>query len=514
MATPRPRLTALLLGGAMCVISVACVRAAAPAPTSASDALLLNRLTWGVNGQAVRALAQAGSVDRYLEQQLHPAPGDHLPPAIQAEVASMRLSRESVETLGHEFEAKRRVVTAITNPDQKKTAMAAHRLEQEDVGREAMQRQLLRDIYSPDQLREQTTFFWLNHFNVYRHTIDAFLGDYEDTIRPHALGKFRDLLTATVYHPAMLRYLNNAQNGAGKINENYARELMELHTLGVGSGYTQKDVQELARILTGVGVNLSGQQPHVRPARASQLVQKGLFQFNPDRHDYGDKVFLGHTIKGRGLAEVDEVIDILSRQPATAKFISRKLAVYYVSDNPPQALVDRMAATFQKTDGDIASVLRTMFDSPEFKASLGKKFKDPMHYTVSAVRVAYGDRPIADANPLVQWLTRLAEPVWGHQTPDGYPMTEASWSSSGGMATRFEFAQFIGQGSRPLLRAKGADGQLEPPPPGPLPDLSKDAGVQGLTQTLSPTTKAALAKAGSPANWNTLFLASPEFMRR
>src|SRR6201994_922000 len=176
------------------------------------------------------------------------------------------------------------------------------------------------------------TWFWLNHFNVhmYKRDIRAMVGDYEDqAIRPRALGRFRDLLEATLRHPAMLRYLDNAENAAGRINENYAREIMELHTLGVGSGYTQKDVQELARILTGVGVNLTPDGPKVRPALRSQMVRDGLFVFNPNRHDYGDKIFLGHRINGRGLAEVDQALDILSRAPATSRFISRKLALFF-----------------------------------------------------------------------------------------------------------------------------------------------------------------------------------------
>ena len=156
---------------------------------------------------------------------------------------------------------------------------------------------------------------------------------------------FRDLLAATVRHPAMLIYLDNNRNAVGRINENYAREIMELHTLGVGSGYTQGDVQELSRILTGVGVNLTSNTPNVRPMLRSQFVRDGLFVFNPNRHDYGDKTFLGQHIVGSGLAEVNRAVDILSRAPATSRFISRKLALYFVSDNPPSALVERMAAT-------------------------------------------------------------------------------------------------------------------------------------------------------------------------
>src|ERR1700692_2073092 len=180
------------------------------------------------------------------------------------------------------------------------------------------------------------TWFWFDHFNVHqgKANLRILVGDYEDrAIRPFAMGHFRDLLSATLHHPAMLRYLDNADNAAGHLNENYAREIMELHTMGVGSGYAQSDVEQLARILTGVGIDLKPEDPKLKPELQSQLFARGAFEFNPARHDYGDKIFLGHTIKGRGLAEVDEALDLLSRAPATARFISRKLAVYLVSDN-------------------------------------------------------------------------------------------------------------------------------------------------------------------------------------
>jgi uncharacterized protein (DUF1800 family) len=181
-------------------------------------------------------------------------------------------------------------------------------------------------------------------------------------------------------------------------------------------------VQQLARILTGVGVNLGDKTPNVRKDKQDQYVRKGLFEFNPNRHDYADKVFLGQTVKGRGL-EVDEALDRLCRHPATARYISRKLAIYFVADEPPPQLVERMAARFQSSDGDIAAVLRVMFTSPEFTQSLGRKFKDPVHYVVSAVRLTYDDNIILNTGPMLNWLNRMAEPLYGRQTPDGYPLT-------------------------------------------------------------------------------------------
>ncbi len=307
----------------------------------------------------------------------------------------------------------------------------------------------------------------------------------------------------------MLIYLDNNRNAVGRINENYAREIMELHTLGVGSGYTQGDVQELSRILTGVGVNLTSNTPNVRPMLRSQFVRDGLFVFNPNRHDYGDKTFLGQHIVGSGLAEVDRAVDILSRAPATSRFISRKLALYFVSDNPPSALVERMAATFRKTDGEIAAVLKTMFESPEFKASLGTRFKDPIHFVVSAIRLAYDDQPILNAAPIQGWLNRMAEPLYGRQTPDGYGMAEAAWVSPGQMVTRFEIARAIGSGSAPLFRSATAE-------PGArlMPQIADDPSLARLRPQLSAETRQALNEAMSPQDRNTLFLASPEFMRR
>src|SRR5207248_1653313 len=175
---------------------------------------------------------------------------------------------------------------------------------------------------------------------------------------------------------------------------------MELHTLGLEGGYTQKDVQELARILTGLGVNQTTRVPEVRPALRAQYQRVGAFEFNPNRHDYGDKVFLGHEIRGQGPAEIEQAIDILSNHPATARFVSKQLATFFVSDNPPPELVARMAETFTRSGGDIAAVLATAFASAEFEASLGAKFKDPMHFVMSAVRLAYGDKVILNVQPI------------------------------------------------------------------------------------------------------------------
>ena len=274
----------------------------------------------------------------------------------------------------------------------------------------------------------------------------AFIGSYEDrAIRAHALGKFRDLLAATIRSPAMLLYLDNAQNAAGKINENYARELMELHTLGVKGGYTQTDVQELARILTGLGIGRPDEPPKLRPELRAQVVLDGLFLFNPARHDYGDKQFLGHRIAGAGLAEVDQAVDLLARHPATAHFISAKLAAYFLGDAPPPALVDRMARTFLASDGDIAAVLQTLYASPEFARSLDAGvFKDPVHYVYSSLRLAYAGMPtIVNPRPALNLLRQLGQPLNQRLTPDGYPLAQSDWAGPGQMTARFETARAI-----------------------------------------------------------------------
>jgi uncharacterized protein (DUF1800 family) len=486
---------------------------AAPSPSlSAGDIALLNRITWGANASTAARLSRIGT-EAFIREQLHPARGERLPPPVQAQIDALKISQEPAAQRAIELEQQRRDANAITDPDRKRDARRAYRQALADLRRESASRSLLRDLYSPDQLKEQLTWFWLNHFNVSanKSNIRALIGDYEETaIRRHALGRFRDLLAATLHHPAMLIYLDNNRNAVGQINENYAREIMELHTLGVGSGYTQKDVQELARILTGVGVNLTPDGPKVRPALRSQRVRDGLFVFNPNRHEYGDKIFLGHRIEGRGLAEVDQALDILSRAPATSRFISRKLAAYFVSDDPPPALVERMAATFRTTDGDIAAVLETMFGSAEFKTSLGTRFKDPMHFVVSAVRLAYDDRAIVNTLPLQNWLNRMAEPLYGRQTPDGYSLAEAAWTSPGQMATRFEIARVIGAGAAPLFRSPGMVDAAEPVPL----KLASDASLGAVQSQVGAQTREALNAATTPRDWNTLFLASPEFMRR
>jgi uncharacterized protein (DUF1800 family) len=484
---------------------------AASAQGIGNDIALVDRLTWGLSPSSVADFRAVGEA-RFLERQLHPSRGADLPPAIQAEIAGFTISQTPMTQRVMVLQQQRKAADALTDPVQKKAARDAYYKVLGQVGREAQLRALLRDVYSRDQMLEQMTWFWTNHFSVYQDKADIrpMLADYEDQIRIHALGRFRDLLGAVAHHPAMLRDLDNDQNAVGHVNENYARELMELHTLGVDGGYSQKDVEQLARVLTGLGVRVDPDPPRLKPELQGLYVRRGLFEFNPARHDYGDKQFLGHTIHGRGLGETEEALDMLARSPATARFIARKLAVYFVSDAPPKALVDRLAETFQRSDGDIAEVLKTLFASPEFRASLGARFKDPVHYAVSAVRLAYDERPILNAGPMVNWLNRMGEPLYGRQTPDGYPLTEAAWSGPGQMAIRFEIARSVGSGSAGLFKLD-APGSTDQPA---FPQVANALYFASLQARLRPATRMALDQASSPQEWNTLFLSSPDFMFR
>jgi uncharacterized protein (DUF1800 family) len=502
--TPTALLSTLLIGLA--------APAARAAPVTSHDLALVNRITWGESPASVADFERLGA-ERWLARQLHPPAADHLSPAAQAEIDALPSAHVPLAALVVQMDAQNKAANQIVDPDQKKAARQAYAQAVNDLARQAAARSLLRDLYSPDQLKEQMTWFWFNHFNVHqaKRDIRAMVGDYEDqAIRPHALGRFRDLLEATLRHPAMLRYLDNDQNAVGHINENYAREIMELHTLGVGAGYSQRDVQELARILTGVGVDLSPNPPSVRPAYRSLYVRDGLFEFNPNRHDFGDKVFLGHTIRGSGFGEVEQALDILARDPATAHHVSLQLAIYFLGDEPPAPVVARMAEMFRRSDGDIAQVLGVLFHSREFDASLGHRFKDPVHYALSAVRLAYDDRVIVNTGPIQGWLNRLAEGLYNHETPDGYSMVTAAWDGPGQLATRFEIARQIGSGSAGLFRPE-VKGAVDQPA---FPQIQNALYFNGLAQTLGAPTRQALGEAASPQDWNTLFLSSPEFMRR
>jgi uncharacterized protein (DUF1800 family) len=364
-------------------------------------------------------------------------------------------------------------LTEGLSPMQRETLMALQGSPRM-IGAELLESRMVRDIYSERQLEAVMTDFWLNHFNVYvkknQHEPYLLPAFERDVIRPRALGKFEDLLVATAQSPAMLMYLDNwqsigpdsqaAQRGAKVaqfvqnpkvkqavkdrgLNENYARELMELHTLGVecevsqdhpaktldkacGRGYTQQDVTQVAEVLTGWTID--------QPERV------GAFRFEERRHEPGTKMVMGKKIGEGGEAEGLQVLHMLATSPATAKFISTKLAVRFVSDTPPQALVDRMAKAFVKSGGDMRVVLRTMFDSPEFWSPevYRAKVKTPEEFVVSAVRASGAD--VTAVGPLVQSLDKLGMPLYGMQTPNGYSWMAEPWVNTGDLLNRMNFA--------------------------------------------------------------------------
>lgn len=404
----------------------------------------------------------------------------------------LKMNQEELLDLARNYRGLRLFkLTDGMKPEQQETVTAIVNPNLVVVG-EVSQAKLLRAIYSERQLDEVMTDFWYNHFNIFvGKGLDRYMvASYErDVIRPHALGKFKDLLVATAKSPAMLFYLDNWQSvgphselalyGPGGdprmrrgryarfprarpqarklptgLNENYAREIMELHTLGVDGGYTQKDVTELAKVLTGWGI----EKPQ----------QGGEFRFREIAHEPGAKYVLGHKIDDHGEAEGMEALNILAHHPSTAKFISRKLAMRFVSDNPPQSLVDRMADTFLKKDGDIREVLRTMFKSPEFWAAdtYRAKVKTPLEFVASAARVSGVD--VQNALALVQFMNRMGMPLYGMQPPTGYSMKADAWVNSSALLNRMNFALALCSGRLPgmsldqqalLHGATPADGQ-------------------------------------------------------
>jgi uncharacterized protein (DUF1800 family) len=385
------------------------------------------------------------------------------------------------------------------------------------IGAELLESRMIRDVYSERQLEAVMTDFWLNHFNVYikkNQNEPYMLPEYErDVIRPNALGKFEDLLVATAKSPAMLMYLDNWQSigpdsmaakNSGRfaqlaqnpqvqqalkdrgLNENYARELMELHTLGVqcevsqdhpvsaldpacGQGYTQQDVTQVAKVLTGWTID--------------QPFRGGGYQFEERRHEPGTKTVLGKTIAENGEGEGMQVLHMLATSPATAKFISTKLAVRFVSDTPPPALVDRMTKAFLASGGDIKTVLRTMFDAPEFWSPevYRAKVKTPEEFVISAVRASGAE--VKNAIPLVQALDKLGMPFYGMQTPNGYSWIAEPWVNTGDLVSRMNFA--LGLSSDRI--------------PGVQTDWTRllgetEAGMESATLTTSAATGASAAK--------------------
>ena len=455
---------------------------------------------------AILALSPADRVRRLLQ----------LPPA---DLVAFRKSLSADEL---------KQLSTDLSPEQEET-LAALQSPQRVVAAEVLGSRIERDLYSDRQLEAVMTDFWLNHFNVFLHKDEQepyLLPAFErDTIRHNALGHFENLLTAVASSPAMLVYLDNAQsigpdsqaagrpkrgpatfpNGKPKppaadrgLNENYARELLELHTLGVrcevskdhtptdrscGKGYTQADVTEVAKVLTGWTVD--------RPALGS------MASYDERRHQPGDKHVLGITIAGNGEREGLQLLHVLATSPATARFLSTQLAIRFVSDTPPAALVDRMTASWLKSDGDLRVVLRTLFHSPEFWASTAyrDKVKTPLEFVVSALRATNAD--VSNPTALVGSLDRLGMPLYGMPTPNGYSWLSEPWVSTSALVTRMNFALTLSNNRLPGVKPGArpyADANLPTPA-----DQERRLEQSILGEPVSDRTRAVILKQSADA---------------
>jgi uncharacterized protein (DUF1800 family) len=367
---------------------------------------------------------------------------------------------KQAEVLGSLSGGIRQGLMQIAPPDVRRKLELANG-PQAIVVNDLMQNKLLRAIYSNRQLEEVLTDFWFNHFNVYldKGPERYLVTEYErEAIRPYVLGKFRDMLEATAKSPAMMFYLDNWQSvgtnspaaraGRGSqqrrgLNENYGRELLELHTLGVDGGYTQKDVTEVARCFTGWTIN--------QPQRG------GAFMFNPRMHDNGEKTVLGVTIPAGGMQDGEKVLDIVAHHPSTAHFIAKQLAQRFVADDPPESLVDRMAQTFQKTDGDLREVIKTMLESKEFwsEGAFRSKMKSPLEMVASAVRAVNGD--VDWAAPLANQLAQFGQPLYRKVEPTGYSNSSEAWVNSAGLLARMNFALQLANNRMPGVKVAEAN---------------------------------------------------------
>ncbi|ELS01427.1 hypothetical protein Xen7305DRAFT_00011310 [Xenococcus sp. PCC 7305] len=458
----------------------------------------VERLSFGLAPGDITKVKQMG-FENYLQSQLHPKKGQKNP-AIQSYWAKLDTVKRSPMSLlkeSQQYNANflRRNGVNPTTEEQKKLQKKLGSFKRKTM-HQAQDAHLIKGIFSPNQLQEVMVDFWFNHFNVYgqKKIIYIWLADYEQEIREHALGNFRDLLDVTAHHPAMLLYLDNdlninpnspaAQKKNKGLNENYARELMELHTLGVNGGYTQEDVITLARIFTGWSVDYSGKN-----------ADENGFRFFKVWHDNQDKTFLGNAIQGSGLEEGEQALDILANHPATARFISYKLAQYFVADQPPETLVKKLQNKFLESQGNITAVLNVLFHSEEFNNPqyYEQKFKTPYQYLVSLVRA--GDIT-PDIRRMKGMLHQLSMPIYRCETPDGYKNTKQAWLNPEAMLRRVSIATSISNG---ILNKKQ---------PVKFPRLKVTLG-----NNFSQHTKNAIAKS-PPHLRSALALGSPEMMNK
>ena len=534
--------------------------AAEDAGAGQADALhVLNRLAFGPTPGDLERVTRMGA-PAWIAEQLRPE-RLALPAFLADQLATLRTpnltQREMVEQyreMAKEAKEAKQAETAAPDGTKPRTAEGADRRQKiAAIYLETGEERLLQALNSPRQLEEVLVDFWFNHFNVFqgKGLVRVLTESYErEAIRPHVLGRFRTMLGATAKHPAMLFYLDNwlsaapgyhaprrpgADGGAAKasgLNENYAREVMELHTLGVDGGYTQQDVTELARILTGWTL-APRERKHRRLFDSADTSAHGhgdsIFGFDAARHDNGSKQWLGHTVRPDGQLEGEFALDQLARHPATARHIAFKLARRFVADAPAPALVERLARRFTDTDGDLRATLQALVDSPEFRDPRPVKFKTPYQYVMSSVRAT----GIATTNvkPLMAVLTQLGQPLYGCQTPDGWHDTEADWLNPNAITQRVNFATALASGKLPLQRVddpnapapapgmkameRQADKAMtrDQPVDGATPPVDVDTLLATLGPAISDKTRAAVA-ASTPALRAALVLGSPDFMRR
>lgn len=528
---------------------------------------LLSRFTYGAMPGQVDAVVKMGLENWFAQQLAAQDPDDSLELVLNRYDA-LELSNEQVaETYPRNGQVIRMAIRdGVMDKDSVKTDRVAYRQliqrymeekgykRQQELFRQFFCQKILRAACSQNQLQEVMTDFWFNHFNVSLTKNDCaeFIPAYErDVIRPNALGRFNELLLKTAKSPAMLYYLDNFSSSAAArdtmnqkgrgLNENYAREVMELHTLGVDGGYTQQDVTEAARVLTGWGVYPMGdfakgtQVARLRQFPDGQIARRGFvhdgdFFFNANRHDKGEKVVLGHVFPaGGGYEEGVDLLDMLAHHPSTAKFICHKIAVRFVNDDPPATLVDKMANTFLEKNGDIRQVLITMVSAPEFWGAdaLREKTKSPFELAIGAVRSLHAtiDEPVQ----LYNWVSRMGEREYYYQEPTGFPDNGAYWINTGSLLSRMNFGLALAAGRIPGVRVdllalnhghepESAQAALRIYGQLILPERNLDATVKRLTPMLSDPAVATVM--GDSANDPMLaqvvgiIIGSPEYQRR
>ena len=490
---------------------------------------VLNRVGFGPRRGDVQSVRRIG-LQAYIEQQLNTAGG--IDTQLADRLAGLETLTLGTRDLAQQYflpaeQARRRAQqeAAPENPAtmrEMRVEAGPEMLAARRVMTDLQQQKVLRAVYSERQLEEVLVDFWFNHFNVFagKGQTRVYLTEYErDTIRPRVFGRFRALLGAVAESPAMLFYLDNWQSSApdtarptprrpapmpnrrpAGINENYARELLELHTLGVDGGYTQKDVQEVARAFTGWTIAVPR--------------QGGTFFFNPRMHDEREKVVLGQRIRAGGKGDGEQVLDLVSRHPSTARHIATKLARRFVSDDPPAALIDRAAARFTATDGDLREVVRTIVTSPEFFAPATRraKVKTPFEFVVSAVRAT--GLETRNAMPLVQAVRQLGMPLYQCQPPTGYADRAEAWVNTGTLLNRMNFAVTLT--SAPMRGVAGGQGRglavrLTPDEANAIRETLTSEVLAG---DVSPSTAATVAKATAPQQAIALLLGAPEFQKR